>query len=149
MGNFEFSDLERLNRTELIKAWFKAFNSRPPKRSSRSFLITNLAYRAQEQAYGELRPKTRKRLTTIAIALERDPTYSLELSNGIKPGTRLIRRWKGDIHEVTVLEDGFDYCGHYYRSLSGIAREITGTRWSGPLFFGLKKTGEQKGSSHA
>ncbi len=117
--------------------------------------MASVAYRIQEQANGGLSPETGRRLTTIAAALERDPTYTplseLRITSElrIKPGTRLIRRWKGEMHRVTVLDHGLDYRGRHYRSLSEIAREITGTRWSGPLFFGLRKNGISKEVRHA
>ena len=97
-----------------------------------------LAYRLQEVAFGGLKPATRRRLQQIAKALAADPRASIVDSPSIKPGTRLVREWKGRPHTVTVVEDGFQYSGKRYSSLSEIARLITGTRWSGPLFFGLK-----------
>jgi hypothetical protein len=91
----------------------------------------------QEQVLGDLKPATRRRIARAAddIAAGRAPSKS---PSTIKAGTRLLREWQGVVHEVIVLEDGFRYRGRTWRSLSAVAREITGTRWSGPLFFGLK-----------
>jgi hypothetical protein len=97
-----------------------------------------LAYRIQERAYGGLSPVTRKRLHQLARRLEADPNAKLCGEVRIKPGTRLIRDWRGQPHCVTVLENGYEYAGKRYPTLSQIARLITGTRWSGPLFFGLR-----------
>ncbi|MFQ5741693.1 MAG: DUF2924 domain-containing protein [Acidobacteriota bacterium] len=150
MQAIALADLDALSGKALKEAWADAYGHPPPKRSGRSLLIASLAYRIQEQANGGPSPATRRRLTTIATALERDPTYTplselrITFELRIKPGTRLIRRWKGDVHQVTVLDHGLDYRGCHYRSLSEIAREITGTRWSGPLFFGLRKNGISK-----
>jgi hypothetical protein len=85
-----------------------------------------------------LNAATRKRLHKLAGLLENNPNSACFDAQRIKPGTRLIREWRGDIHEVVVTDKGFAFRGKRYRSLSQIARAITGTRWSGPLFFGLK-----------
>jgi hypothetical protein len=74
----------------------------------------------------------------MAKALEKDPGAEISAAPGFKPGTRLIRQWQDQTHVVTVREDGYEYQGSHYQSLSHVARLITGTRWSGPLFFGLK-----------
>jgi hypothetical protein len=77
-------------------------------------------------------------LADLAARLERDPRSALSVPLRIKPGTRLIRAWRGERHQVTVLEHGFEYRGERHGSLSAIAHAITGARWSGPAFFGLK-----------
>jgi len=77
------------------------------------------------------------KLRQLARDFERKPSASATMRR-IKPGTRIIREWDGDTHEVTVVRDGYSYRGQHYDSLSAIARKITGTRWSGPVFFGLK-----------
>jgi hypothetical protein len=99
-------------------------------------LIYYLAYRIQEQAYGGLSAASRKRLRNIAQQLESAPVQPSGLR--LTPGTRLIRQWREQRHEVTVLEQGFAYRGHHYASLSAIARLISGTHCSGPRFFGLR-----------
>jgi hypothetical protein len=104
-------------------------------------LIRGIAYRLQEQVYGGLPDAIRRRLRQLRDAFARDPNYQPARKPDLKPGTRLIREWRGEIHEVSVLEVGFSYRGKSFDNLSEIARTITGTRWSGPLFFGIKKLG--------
>ena len=112
--------------------WHQIFHAPPPPKLSRDLLIRAIAYHLQEEEQGGLDLRTKRRLLSPARTLETDGGVSL------KPGTKIIREWHGRTHRVTVLETGFDYAGRRYRSLSRIAREITGTRWSGPSFFGLK-----------
>jgi hypothetical protein len=133
------AEVEVLPKDELRRRWVETFKTAPPPRASREFLERSLAHRVQEQTLGGLTPKVRKRLAKLVGAFEKDPSFSPAPEPSFKPGTRLIREWKGEIHEVEVLEKGFSWRGNRYGNLSRIAREITGTRWSGPLFFGLKK----------
>lgn len=98
-----------------------------------------LAYRLQEKALGGMKPSIARRLRTIAdevVSGKRNPRRS-QLAP--RPGTRMVRQWQGKLHEVVTLESGFSYEGRKYASLSEIARAITGSRWSGPAFFGLRK----------
>jgi hypothetical protein len=104
---------------------------------SRLLLLRALAYRIQEQALGGLDRATRRRLDRAARDLAAGRAVA-RLVPKIKPGTRLLREWQGVVHEVIVLERGVQYRGETWPSLSAVAREITGTRWSGPRFFGLK-----------
>ena len=92
----------------------------------------------QEKAYGGLKPATLSRMRKLALALEKDPTATIVAVPQIRPGTRLIREWRGERHEVVVDDTAYEYRGKRFNSLSEIARQITGTRWSGPLFFGIK-----------
>jgi hypothetical protein len=94
----------------------------------------------QENAYGGLTVSTRKRLQNLAEDAIRNRKAPSEVTPQLKPGTKLLRQWQGELHEVVVADQGFGYQGHRYQSLSEIARVITGTRWSGPAFFGLKKS---------
>ena len=107
-----------------------------------------LAHRAQEQAFGALSPDLIARLRRLARTIEVNPDASVPLNSTMKPGTRLVRRWKGRNHLVTVEPSGFEYRGTRYDSLSEIARLITGTRWSGPLFFGLRTKPESPEVQH-
>jgi hypothetical protein len=122
----------------LKERWQALYGSPPPARLGRTLMMRGIAYRMQEQALGGLRPATRRRLARAAeeIGAGRAPSPT---ANAIKPGTRLLREWQGVVHEVILLEDGVQYRGETWKSLSAVAREITGTRWSGPLFFGLKE----------
>jgi len=120
-----------MSRTELIKAFKAAQIGCIPKNASQHFLRGNLAWAAQAAAKGHDLVALRKSLLTKAqkVTRRKYPRY--------KPGTRLIREWQGVTYEVTIEEKGYTWNGTRYRSLSHIAREITGTRWSGPRFFGL------------
>ena len=105
---------------------------------SRVFLLRALAYGIQEKALGGLDRTTRRRLDRAAADLAAGRTPAPP-GPRIKPGTRLLREWQGKVYEVIVLEKGVQYRGDSWPSLSAVAREITGTRWSGPRFFGLKE----------
>lgn len=134
----ELQGLEKAPTPELRRLWKEAYGRPTPPHMSRGLLLLSLAYRVQERAFGGLRETTRKKLLKIATDLERDPNCLEPKGPRIKPGTRLVKEWKGEVHEVTVQPDGYTYRTKRYGSLSEIARQITGTRWSGPLFFGLK-----------
>jgi hypothetical protein len=124
---------------DLKQKWRELFEREPPP-YNRRFLEHRLAYRIQELAYGGLKRETIERLRRIAEDVDgRDPMRRRQLAND-RPiaGTRLIREWRGVEHVVTVRDDDFEYQGRPYRSLSSIARAITGTRWNGLVFFGLK-----------
>lgn len=131
--------LKALPIQSLKQQWRDLFETEPPP-YNRRFLEHRLAYRIQELAYGGLKPATLARLRALAEDLDGgDPVRRRQLAND-RPiaGTRLIREWKGVEHAVTVRDDDFEYQGRPYRSLSAAARAITGTRWNGLLFFGLK-----------
>lgn len=138
--DLEFTDLKETSRSGLQKMWQRAFNTPLPLGFSRDLVIRRLAYHLQEQAFGGLGAPHRRRLATLSKQLAEGNGAAFETEPLLKPGSRLIREWRGQTYQVTVLEDGFNYEGKRYGSLSKIAREITGTRWSGPRFFGLKKT---------
>ncbi|MEA2906617.1 MAG: hypothetical protein QOI12_4004 [Alphaproteobacteria bacterium] len=123
----------------LKQKWRELFETEPPP-YNRRFLEHRLGYRIQQLALGGLRPETIKRLKDIAWALDgRDPARRRRPGND-RPlsGTRLIREYQGVEHCVTVRDEDFEYQGRPFKSLSAIARAITGTRWNGLLFFGLK-----------
>lgn len=134
----KLASLGQLTRPQLVTLWTELKGARPAFRARRDFLARVVAYHLQERAYGGLSKATQRRLKRLAEALEAGETPKYASRPQIKPGTRLIRAWRGDTHEVEVQPRGFGYRGQTYRSLSEIARLITGTRWSGPLFFGLK-----------
>jgi Protein of unknown function (DUF2924) len=127
----------------LKQKWRDLFEREPPP-YNRRFLESRLAYRIQELAYGGLKPETIERLEAIADELEgKGSRRRSSLQHRPIAGTRLIREWKGVEHCVTVRDEDFEYQGRPYKSLSAIARGITGTRWNGLVFFGLKN---QRGS---
>ena len=124
---------------DLKAQWRDLFDSEPPP-FNRRYLESRLAYRIQELAYGGLKPETVKRLEELGDELEAEAAPSRKRRQEGKPiaGTRLLREWQGVEQIVTVTADGFEWQGRPYKSLSAIARAITGTRWNGWVFFGLK-----------
>jgi len=132
----DLAGLDDLPLSELKERWSDLYGSAPPPGMSRNILLRAIAYRIQEQALDGLDRSTRRRLDRAAadLAAGRNPA---PLAPKIKPGTRLLRKWQGRVHEVIVLEKGVEYREKSWPSLSAVAREITGTRWSGPRFFGL------------
>jgi hypothetical protein len=134
----ELAALQGLSYEALKARWVELFGTPLEARLSRRLLLYAIAYRMQEQVLGGLTPATRRKLARAAQDLARGRTPSAPATT-IKPGTRLLREWQGVVHEVIVLERGVQYRGKAWPSLSAVAREITGTRWSGPLFFGLKE----------
>ncbi len=127
---------------DLKALWRKLSGSEPPP-YNRKFLQSRLTYRIQELAYGGLKTETVKRLEAFAGEIAGKKGRRVTRQRPIA-GTRLVREWDGVQHCVTVLDDGFEYQGRPYRSLSAIARAIAGTRWNGWLFFGLKGDRESK-----
>ena len=124
---------------DLKQQWRTLYGKEPPA-FSRSYIESRLAYRIQELAYGGLRPETRKRLEALGERLDGGNTVlrRIRADNRPLPGTQLIREYDGVQHVVTVRADDFEYEGRSYQSLSAIARHITGTRWNGWVFFGLR-----------
>jgi hypothetical protein len=118
----------------LKAAWRAAFKSPVPNVARKEFFVRILAYETQRRVYGDLSKAALKTLRDVAGGSPDAPT----IERLIGPGTRLIREWGGSTHEVTVTDQGYAYRGRTYASLSEIARSITGARWSGPRFFGLR-----------
>lgn len=131
--------LKAMPTPELKEQWRKLFATEPPP-YNRRFLESRLAHRIQELAYGGLKPQTVARLEALGEQLDGGNITLRRIRGDDKPiaGTRLIREWQGIEHSVTVLNDGYEWQGRPYQSLSAIARAITGTRWNGWVFFGLK-----------
>ena len=127
---------------KLKQTWRDLYQTEPPA-YNRRHLENRLAYRIQELAYGGLKPATVKRLEELGEQLDggNPKVRSRRVDGRPIAGTRLIREWKGSNHEVIVQPDYFEFNGRRYKSLSNIAREITGTVWNGWQFFGLKKAG--------
>jgi hypothetical protein len=135
----KLEELPSLPKAALCALWQELFGKPGHPKLRREMMIPILAYRIHERAYGGLKPSTRKRLEKLAQELDRDPKAKLPAPQQIKSGTKLLRQWRGETHNVIVVDDGFDYRDKRYKSLSEIARLITGTRWSGPSFFGLRQ----------
>ena len=129
--------LQELPRDELASRWEELFGFPCPRKMSRVFLVRALAHRMQERVHGGLDRATQRRLDRATADLKARRAIVPAVST-TKPGTRLLREWQGTVHEVIVLEKGVQYRDQTWPSLSAVAREITGSRWSGPRFFGLK-----------
>jgi hypothetical protein len=135
----QIATLPSLNKAQLLAIWAANFSKDPPPNLRKELMVPILAYRMQEKEFGGLSHSARRRLREIADSLDTKKP-SQELPDSAPPnGTRLLRMWKGEMHEVFATGNGYLYRGETYSSLSKIAREITGTRWSGPLFFGVRK----------
>ena len=128
----EVSRIAELDRAGCLALWRKIFGMEAPKRLSVEFMRRALAHEAQARALGPMAGRTRRVLKAVAS----DPGAAGRLPGRMSPGARLLREWNGRTHEVEVLPDGYLWKGRCFRSLSAVAREITGARWSGPRFFG-------------
>jgi Protein of unknown function (DUF2924) len=134
----KLASLRSLPIKQLKQQWRTLYSSEPPLRVSRELLTRAVAYRIQEQALGGLRPSTRRLLERLANDTRSGRPLKLSPSAPATAGTVLMREWQGITHEVKVLDRGALYKRKRYRSLSEVARLITGSHWSGPLFFGLR-----------
>ncbi len=134
--------LQTATAAELKEQWRALFGKEPPP-FNRAYLVSRLSYRVQELAYGGLKPETRARLEALGEQLDGGNVVLRRVRADSRPlpGARLIREYDGVQHVVTVRADDFEYEGRPYRSLSAIARHITGTRWNGWVFFGLRQPG--------
>ena len=132
--------LKAMTVNELKAEWQTLMGSTPPN-NSRTFLEQRLAYRIQELTYGGPDKQTRRLLDLLADEVEGTLTRKAQIADPRNPvvGTKLIREWDGIAHTVTVLKEGFEWGGQRYKSLSAVARAITGTRWNGYRFFGLRE----------
>jgi Protein of unknown function (DUF2924) len=128
-----------LSRDQLIERWAKSYKRPPPKGISRTLLERSAAYQAQVQMYGGLDVTTRRALRGLLATGEqrRAVTPAKAAKPCLEPGMRLVREWNGRTYSVDVIEGGFVWDGKVHKSLTAIARKITGARWSGPRFFGL------------
>jgi hypothetical protein len=129
----EIAALDALDRPVLLQRWRSVFGRQAPPRLSQSLLVKAVAHEMQVRAFGGLSPRTIRALKAAA-----KPEATSISRRPLGRGTRLVREWHGVLHEVEVLDDGYLWRGQRYRSLSAIALAITGTKWSGPRFFGIK-----------
>lgn len=138
----EIASFKTMDVQALKQRWRDLFDTEPPA-YNRRFLESRLAYRVQELTYGGLKPETIARLEALGEQLDGGNVTVRKKRADDRPiaGTRLIREWQGVAHCVTVLVDGFEYQGRPYKSLSAVARAITGTRWNGWVFFGIRRSG--------
>ena len=137
----EVAALASLSHRELRMAWRHHYKQYPPKFLNRDLIELGVAWKIQEQAFGGLDSPTKRRLDQLADELEAKSDISRPKRFQLRPGARLIREWRGQTHEVLVATDGYIWNGKTYRSLTKIAKEITGTQWSGPRFFAIAAGG--------
>lgn len=135
----ELTLLVQQGKPALCDLWKQYFKSAPSPQMRKDLMRRIIAHRMQEREFGGLGDAASRRLRQLATSFIANPSSGAVSARPIKPGTRLARQWKEHVYVVTVEEEGYEYKGSRYESLSEIARLITGTRWSGPLFFGLKK----------
>ena len=153
----EIVALDTLDTKALQQRWRELYKTEPPPRIRPGFLRRAIAYRLQELAFGGLKPQTRRQLQKLAVQMrsQREPANATSSSASshpappptiilprrvLSPGTRLMREWNGSTEIVEVVAEGFVWRDRPYRTLSGVAVAITGTKWSGPKFFGLVPT---------
>ena len=133
----ELVRLEALTNFELRAEWRRLHHMQPPRSLSRDLLLRGITYKIQERAFGGLSKSVLRRLTGVGPDATSDHSRRAAPRTTVKPGTRLVREWNGQTHSVLVHADGVEWRDKRYRSLSVVAREITGAHWSGPRFFGL------------
>src|SRR4030088_2313983 len=146
------AELDRLAVMPIVQlrlTWAKLFRKDPPKSFGPDLLRRSIAHRIQEKAYGGLSRPAQRLLDQAIKAFAAKPTGKIVLPRRIKPGSVLVREWKGKSHHVTVLADGFVYDGDAFSNLSEIAVLITGTRWNGPRFFGLRTKESNEPADHS
>ncbi len=138
----EVEDIDRLSRAELRALWAQELGDKPPASVGRDVLALAIAYTRQERLYGDLTRPVANELDRLLDRALRDggtrghPATTTPLP---RTGTILVREWQGTTHHVTIVNDGFLWNGQTHRSLSSIARAITGTKWNGPRFFGMRE----------
>ena len=139
----QLAALQKMKLTELQEKWRDLYGSEPPNFKS-TFLKKRLAYRIQELFYGGLEDSVKAKLKEIASNEVKKTKSKVEVNGKILPGTRFVREWKGQVYETIVRDDGFEFNGLMYRSLSAIATAITGTRWNGCKWWGLPSKNKSK-----
>lgn len=137
----ELNEISALRIRDLRKRWLNLFHSEPPSAFGPDLLRRAIAHRLQENAFGGLTTTTARYLNQL-LAQSAKGNGKITVPRHVKPGAILVRGWKGQTHRVTVLDSGFAFEGKTYASLSEVARLITGARWNGPRFFGLRNSQE-------
>jgi hypothetical protein len=141
----EIALIGAMSLEELRRTWRVKLGGPPPKLRSADLLARALAHQLQVKARGDLPAPLRRRTAEMARRFAEEPGFTPAPGLVLKPGSSLVREWQGERHEVRVLEDGFSYRGERLRSLSEAALKITGTKWNGPVFFGLKARATPQG----
>jgi len=142
----QLEELRNCSSSALRQQWRQIFRSVAPDMPP-DLMRRAIAWRLQERVHGGLAPSTMKTITALQTSLARDG--GMVVAPSLKPGTRLVREWHGQTYHVLVCDEGYEYDGRRYRSLSQIAREITGAAWSGPRFFGLKSRSDKRNGSQS
>ena len=133
---FQLADLAELSQAQLKEEWTRRIGA-PAPNISPELLRLGLGYELQKRQFGGLSRESKSLLGRYGKASSQEPKATIPVPRKLTPGTRLVRDWHGDGHTVTVLENGFEYSGKTWRSLTAIAKAITGSHWNGPRFFGL------------
>ena len=136
----ELAALSEMDAPELRAEWRRLYRSHSPKLLRRDLLELGVAWKLQERVLGGLSAVAKRQLAELTRTMSTKSDLPKARTVTLKPGARLVRAWGGETHEVLVVEEGFLWRGTTWRSLSVIAREISGTHWSGPRFFGLTST---------
>ncbi len=144
----EIAQLEALNSRELRKQWRRFYHSDPPAAFSRDLRIRAITFKMQERVHGSLPKAVERRLRNLVDDLDDIGNETFPTDTILRPGTKLLREWHGKTHTVVALEDGFEYEGRWYRSLTMVARAITGAHWSGPRFFGTRRASTRFSAKH-
>lgn len=150
MANIEqqIEQLGHLSAAQLRSRWRDVYRAPAPDLSP-GLLARGIAYRQQERVHGGLPRAAEKQIGAITKRLERSGSVTDTHAVTLKPGTRLVRSWNGTVHSVLVCETGYEFDGRHYSSLTQVASDITGVHWSGPRFFGLKKSAIDRRSAAA
>jgi hypothetical protein len=146
MVEVELDRLSKMPIAGLRGRYRELFQAEPPKAFGPDLLRRSIAHRIQERAYGGLSREHQRLLDQLVKTARAKPSGRLELPRRIKPGSELVRTWNRRTYRVVVMEKGFTWEGRSYSSLSEIALEITGTKWNGPRFFGLRS--RSSGTEH-
>ncbi len=136
----ELAGFSEMDAPQLRAEWRRLYRSHPPKMLRRDMLELGVAWKLQERVLGGLSAATKRQLAELAKTMATKSDLAKARKVTLKPGARLVRAWGGETHEVLVIEGGFLWRGKTWKSLSVITREMTGTHWSGPRFFGLTGT---------
>jgi hypothetical protein len=131
--------LDAMSLVDLRAAWTERLGGELPKLRTRELMALALAHRLQIRAHGDLPGSSKRRMAELARRFREDRGYMPTPGPNLRPGTTLMKEWRGVRHEVWVLEEGFSYLGQRFGSLSEVAQHITGTKWNGRVFFGLKE----------
>jgi len=136
--DIDLAHLAKLAIGDLRDLWRRRFNAEPPAIQSGDVLRRMVAWKIQVEAFGDLAPEATSRIRRLTRAGQEGAAQSMASTTGLKAGSILVREWRGVEQRVLVLDKGFEYRDKRFKSLSQVARTITGTRWSGPRFFGLE-----------